>query len=32
MLDIGDGNEIYWELAGNPGGRPAVVLHGGPGS
>ncbi len=32
MLDVGDGNEIYWETCGNPAGKPAVVLHGGPGS
>ena len=32
MLAVGDGNEIYWELVGNPHGRSAVVLHGGPGS
>ncbi len=32
MLEVGDGNSIYWELCGNPGGKPAVVLHGGPGS
>jgi proline iminopeptidase len=32
MLDVGDGNRIYWETCGNPNGRPAVVLHGGPGS
>ncbi|MEU9557755.1 prolyl aminopeptidase [Streptomyces fumanus] len=32
MLDVGDGNRIYWETSGNPRGRPAVVLHGGPGS
>ena len=32
MLDVGDGNLIYWELCGNPSGQPAVVLHGGPGS
>ncbi|HYP44057.1 MAG TPA: prolyl aminopeptidase [Propionibacteriaceae bacterium] len=31
MLDVGDGNEIYWEESGNPDGKPAVVLHGGPG-
>jgi len=31
MLDVGDGNLIYWEAAGNPAGKPAVVLHGGPG-
>ena len=28
----GDGNHIYWEMCGNPTGKPAVVLHGGPGS
>src|SRR5437764_1204056 len=32
MLDVGDGNRIYWEVCGNPQGKPAVVLHGGPGS
>ena len=32
MLDVGDGNLIYWEVCGNPAGKPAVVLHGGPGS
>ncbi|MGQ4385956.1 prolyl aminopeptidase [Streptomyces sp. SAS_270] len=32
MLDVGDGNRVYWETCGNPRGRPAVVLHGGPGS
>lgn len=26
------GNRIYWETCGNPHGKPAVVLHGGPGS
>lgn len=31
MLDVGDGNEIYWEVCGNPEGKPAVMLHGGPG-
>ncbi|GAA1570585.1 prolyl aminopeptidase [Actinomadura kijaniata] len=31
MLDVGDGDEIYWEVCGNPGGKPAVFLHGGPG-
>jgi proline iminopeptidase len=31
-LDVGDGHEIHWELCGNPAGRPAVFLHGGPGS
>ena len=32
MLDVGDGNFVYWEVCGNPDGKPAVVLHGGPGS
>jgi proline iminopeptidase len=32
MLDVGDGHEIYWECCGNPDGKPAVYLHGGPGS
>ncbi|MEU1016368.1 prolyl aminopeptidase [Streptomyces sp. NPDC005898] len=32
MLDVGDGNHVYWETCGNPLGKPAVVLHGGPGS
>jgi proline iminopeptidase len=31
MLDVGDGNSIYWEVSGNPEGKPAVFLHGGPG-
>ena len=32
MLDVGDGQRIYWEASGNPDGKPAVMLHGGPGS
>jgi len=32
MLDVGDGNHVYWETCGNPQGKPAIVLHGGPGS
>lgn len=32
MLEVGDGNRIRWETCGNPGGKPALVLHGGPGS
>jgi proline iminopeptidase len=32
MLAVGDGHEVYWERCGNPAGRPAVFLHGGPGS
>jgi proline iminopeptidase len=32
MLEIGEGNTLSWEACGNPDGKPAVVLHGGPGS
>jgi proline iminopeptidase len=32
LLDVGDGHQIYWELCGNPHGKPAVFLHGGPGA
>lgn len=32
LLDVGDGHRVYWETCGNPDGRPALVLHGGPGS
>ncbi|MFF4243793.1 prolyl aminopeptidase [Streptomyces sp. NPDC001822] len=32
MLDVGDGNLVYWEVCGNPAGKPALVVHGGPGS
>jgi proline iminopeptidase len=32
MLDVGDGNLVYWEQSGNPDGKPIVLLHGGPGS
>lgn len=31
-LEVEDGNAIWWEEAGNPGGVPALILHGGPGS
>jgi proline iminopeptidase len=31
-LAAGDGQLVYWEMCGNPDGKPAVVLHGGPGS
>jgi proline iminopeptidase len=31
-LAVADGNEIYWEASGNPDGKPALHLHGGPGS
>jgi proline iminopeptidase len=32
MLDVGDGHSLYWEQCGNPQGKPAVMLHGGPGA
>ncbi|HKB19792.1 MAG TPA: prolyl aminopeptidase [Gaiellaceae bacterium] len=32
LLEVGDGDLVYWELCGNPDGKPAVVFHGGPGS
>ena len=32
MLAVGDGDSVYWEACGNPRGKPAVVVHGGPGS
>ncbi|WP_374368243.1 prolyl aminopeptidase [Dongia sp.] len=31
-LDTGDGHQVYWEISGNPDGKPAVFLHGGPGA
>jgi proline iminopeptidase len=31
FLDVGDGHQVYWEECGNPAGKPAVFLHGGPG-
>lgn len=31
MLDVGDGHRIYFESSGNPDGKPAVYVHGGPG-
>jgi proline iminopeptidase len=30
-LDVGNGHSLYWELCGNPDGKPVVFLHGGPG-
>ncbi len=32
MLDVGDGHSLYWERCGTPGAKPAIFLHGGPGS
>lgn len=31
VLEVGDGQGIYWEVSGNPEGKPVVFLHGGPG-
>ncbi|MEU4223565.1 prolyl aminopeptidase [Nonomuraea sp. NPDC026600] len=31
-LDVGGGHLVYWEVCGNPQGKPALVVHGGPGS
>jgi proline iminopeptidase len=30
-LDTGDGNSVSWEVRGNPDGKPALIVHGGPG-
>ena len=30
-LTVSDGHELYYEESGNPDGKPAVFLHGGPG-
>jgi len=32
VLEVGDGQRVYWETCGNPDGKPALVVHGGPGS
>jgi proline iminopeptidase len=32
MLDVGEGNIVSYEACGNPDGKPALVVHGGPGS
>lgn len=31
MLEVGDGDQVYWEVCGNPDGKPVVMIHGGPG-
>lgn len=31
-LDTGDNNLVYWETCGNPRGKAALFVHGGPGS
>ncbi|PRX50370.1 proline iminopeptidase [Prauserella shujinwangii] len=32
LLDVGEGNHVYWEVSGNPRGKPALIVHGGPGA
>ena len=32
MLKVSDGHEIYFEESGNPDGKPALFIHGGPGA
>lgn len=32
LLDVGDGNRMYWQARGNPDGLPVMIVHGGPGS
>lgn len=31
LLRVDDVHEVYWEVSGNPNGKPVVFLHGGPG-
>jgi len=32
LLDVGDGHRMAWDVAGNPAGKPALIVHGGPGA
>jgi len=32
FIAVGDGHELYYEQCGNPRGKPAVFVHGGPGA
>ncbi|WNV77511.1 prolyl aminopeptidase [Geodermatophilus sp. DSM 44513] len=32
LLDVGHGHAVHWEVRGARDGRPAVVVHGGPGA
>ena len=32
LLRVGDGTDVYWEASGRRDGKPALFLHGGPGS
>jgi pimeloyl-ACP methyl ester carboxylesterase len=31
ILETADGNLVYWEERGNQNGKPALIVHGGPG-
>jgi proline iminopeptidase len=31
FLNVSDGNQIYWQTSGNPDGKAALCVHGGPG-
>lgn len=31
FIEVDSGHRIYWEVCGNPQGKPALFLHGGPG-
>lgn len=31
FLDVGSGHRVYFEQSGNPTGKPAIFVHGGPG-
>jgi proline iminopeptidase len=31
MLKVSEIHSIYWEVSGNPEGKPVIILHGGPG-
>ena len=31
-LDVGDGHKMYYEMCGNPKGKPVLYVHGGPGA
>ncbi|MDG4863903.1 prolyl aminopeptidase [Streptomyces sp. T-3] len=32
LLDVGGGQRVYWETSGNPEGKAALWVHGGPGN
>lgn len=31
LMAVGGGHSVYWEMCGNPAGKPALFLHSGPG-